>query len=198
MSSYLKLLLKIQNDNLKGKEAYEFLLKAFTNLKEIMREDASIYEFYATSQSRIFYDAFEDAGFKLGASLVWRKDHTPLMRTDWKFNFEPVIFGWRRGWNHPSSKPVPLIAYLVAQSSKPKDLVFDAFLGSASTLIACEQTNRTCYGIELEEKFVDVAVKRYIAQVGKSDEVYVIREGEKIKYKDLNIEENNTGASAPF
>ena len=133
---------KIQNDNLKGKEAYEFLLKAFTNLKEIMREDASIYEFYATSQSRIFYDAFEDAGFKLGASLVWRKDHTPLMRTDWKFNFEPVIFGWRKdgkhhwygdqkqkacfdfasirnstteGWNHPSSKPVPLIAYLVAQ-----------------------------------------------------------------------------------
>lgn len=216
---------KIQNDNLKGKEAYEFLLKAFANLKEIMRDDASIYEFYATSQSRIFYDAFEDAGFKLGASLVWRKDHTPLMRTDWKFNFEPVIFGWRRdgkhhwygdqkqkacfdfasirnstteGWNHPSSKPVPLIAYLVAQSSKPKDLVFDAFLGSASTLIACEQTNRTCYGIELEEKFVDVAVKRYIAQVGKSDEVYVLRDGEKIRYQDLNIEENNTGASAPF
>ena len=102
------------------------------------------------------------------------------------------------GWNHPSSKPVPLIAYLVAQSSKPKDLVFDAFLGSASTLIACEQTNRTCYGIELEEKFVDVAVKRYIAQVGKSDEVYVLRDGEKIRYQDLNIEENNTGASAPF
>ena len=216
---------KIQNDNLKGKEAYEFLLKAFNNLKEIMCDDASIYEFYATSQSRIFYDAFEDAGFKLGASLVWRKDHTPLMRTDWKFNFEPVIFGWRRdgkhhwygdqkqkacfdfasirnstteGWNHPSSKPVPLIAYLVAQSSKPKDLVFDAFLGSASTLIACEQTNRTCYGIELEEKFVDIAVNRYIAQVGKSDEVYVLRDGEKIRYQDLNIEENNTGASAPF
>ena len=216
---------KISNDNLKGKEAYEFLLKAFTNLKDIMRDDASIYEFYATSQSRIFYDAFEDAGFKLGASLVWRKDHTPLMRTDWKFNFEPVIFGWRKdgkhrwygdqkqkacfdfasirnstteGWNHPSSKPVPLIAYLIAQSSKPNDLVFDAFLGSASTLIACEQTNRICYGIELEEKFVDVAVKRYIAQVGKSDEVYVIRDGEKIKYQDLNIEENDTGASAPF
>ena len=216
---------KISNDNLKGKEAYEFLLKAFKNLKEIMRDDASIYEFYATSQSRIFYDAFEDAGFKLGASLVWRKDHTPLMRTDWKFNFEPVIFGWRKdgkhrwygdqkqkacfdfasirnstteGWNHPSSKPVPLIAYLIAQSSKPNDLVFDAFLGSASTLIACEQTNRTCYGIELEEKFVDVAVKRYIAQVGKSDEVYVIRDGKKIKYQDLNIEENDTGASAPF
>lgn len=216
---------KIKNDNLKGNEAYNFLLKAFTNLKDIMREDASIYEFYATSQSRIFYDAFEDAGFKLGASLVWRKDHTPLMRTDWKFNFEPVIFGWRKdgkhrwygdqkqkacfdfasirnstteGWNHPSSKPVPLIAYLIAQSSKPNDLIFDAFLGSASTLIACEQTNRTCYGIELEEKFVDVAVKRYIAQVGKSDEVYVLRDGEKIPYKDLNVEEINTGASAPF
>lgn len=216
---------KIQNDNLKGKEAYEFLLKAFTNLKEIMKEDASIYEFYATSQSRIFYDAFEDAGFKLGASLVWRKDHTPLMRTDWKFNFEPVIFGWRKdgrhrwygdqkqkacfdfasirnstteGWNHPSSKPVPLIAYLIAQSSKADDLVFDAFLGSASTLIACEQTNRTCYGIELEEKFVDVAVKRYIAQVGKPDDVYVVRDGGKIRYQDLDVGENNTGASAPF
>ena len=71
-------------------------------------------------------------------------------------------------------------------------------LGSASTLIACEQTSRTCYGIELEEKFVDVAVKRYIAQVGKSDEVYVLRDGEKLRYQDLNIEENSTGASAPF
>lgn len=217
---------KIKNDNLKGEEAYKFLLNAFTNLKSVMREDASIYEFYATSQSRIFYDAFEDAGFKLGASLVWRKDHTPLMRTDWKFNFEPVIFGWRKdgkhywygdqkqkacfdfasirnstteGWGHPSSKPIPLIAYLIQQSSKKEDLVFDAFLGSASTLIAADQTDRTCYGIELDEKFVDVAVKRYINQVGTDSEVFVLRDGAKIPYKDLKIEEkNDTGASAPF
>lgn len=176
----------IKNDDLDDKSAYEFLMKVYANFKNAMALDASIYEFYATMKARVFYDAFEDAGFKVGAGLIWKKPRAPLMRTDWKFNSEPIIFGWRKdgrhrwygdqkqtnvfefdgiknskeeSFGHPSSKPVPLIAYLIRQSTMTNGLVLDGFLGSASTLIACEEIDRVCYGVELEPKFVDVAVK---------------------------------------
>ena len=202
----------IKNDNLNDKEAYEFLMKVFTNFKDAMAKDASIYEFYATMKARVFYDAFEDAGFKVGAGLIWKKPRAPFMRTDWKFNMEPIIFGWRKdgkhnwygdqkqtavfefegikdsekeGYGHPSSKPVPLIAYLIKQSTQTNGLVLDGFLGSASTLIACEQLNRTCYGVEIEPKFVDVAVKRYLNLVGSDDEIRLLRDGKEYKYSEV-------------
>ena len=201
----------IKNDNLNDEEAYEFLMKVFTNFKEAMDKDASIYEFYATMKARVFYDAFEDAGFKVGAGLIWKKPRAPFMRTDWKFNMEPIIFGWRKdgkhnwygdqkqtavfefdgikdsekeGCGHPSSKPVPLIAYLIKQSTQTNGLVLDGFLGSASTLIACEELNRICYGIEIEPKFVDVAVKRYLNLVGSDKDISLLRDGKKYKYED--------------
>lgn len=207
----------ITNDDLNDKEGYDFLLKAFTNFKNAMAKDASIYEFYATMKTRIFYDAFEDAGFKVGAGLIWKKPKAPFMRTDWKFNMEPIIWGWRKdgkhiwygdqkqttifefdsikssvmdGFSHPSSKPVPLIAYLIKQCTQINGIVLDGFLGSASTLIACEQLDRVCYGVELEPKFIDVAVKRYIAfKDDDTDDVYLIRDGKKYKYEDVKLPE---------
>ena len=195
---------KIRNDNLDDKSAYEFLMKVFVNFKNSMAKDASFYEFYATSKSRIFCDAFEDAGFKVGAGLIWKKPQFPLSRTDWKYNMEPIIYSWRKefdgirnskedGFGHPSSKPVPLIAYLVKLSTQTNGIVLDGFLGSASTLIACEQTERICYGVEIEPKFVDVAVKRYIQQKnGCTDDVFVIRDGVKLNYADVEIPEEQT------
>ena len=212
---------RIANDNLDDKAAYEFLMKAFTNFKNAMAKDASIYEFYATMKTRVFYDAFEDAGFKVGAGLIWKKPRAPFMRTDWKFNMEPIIWGWRKdgkhiwygdqkqtavfefdgikdsekeGFSHPSSKPVPLIVYLIKQCTQTNGLVLDGFLGSATTLIACEQIDRTCYGIELEPKFVDVAVVRYLQYKNNdSSEVYVIRDGKIIPYSDLAKEVDASG-----
>lgn len=212
---------KITNDNLDDKSAYEFLMKVFTNFKEYMAIDASIYEFYATMKARVFYDAFEDAGFKVGAGLIWKKPRAPLMRTDWKFNMEPIIFGWRKdgkhkwygdqkqkavfefdgisnskeeGFGHPSSKPVTLMAYLIKQSTQTNGIVLDGFLGSASTLIACDQIDRICYGIELEPKFVDVAVKRYIqSKDGNTADVILFRDGKEHSYEDaieMMVKEN--------
>ena len=203
----------IKNDDLDDKSAYEFLMKVFANFKNAMAIDASIYEFYATMKARIFYDAFEDAGFRVGAGLIWKKPRAPFMRTDWKFNSEPIIWGWRKdgkhiwygdqkqtnvfefdgiknskedGFGHPSSKPVQLIAYLIKQCTMSNGLVLDGFLGSASTLIACDQIDRTCFGVEIEEKFVDVAVKRYVSSKnGKYDDVYVIRDGQKLKFDEV-------------
>lgn len=202
---------KIKNDDLSDKEGYEFLMKVFTNFKNSMAADASIYEFYATMKARVFYDAFEDAGFKVAAGLIWKKPRAPLMRTDWKFNMEPIIYGWRKdgkhkwygdqkqtavfefdgvknskeeGCGHPSSKPVPLIAYLIKQSTQTNSVVLDGFLGSASTLIACEQIGRVCFGVELEPKFIDVAVKRYMKfHDDKTKDVVLIRDGKQYSYE---------------
>ena len=206
----------ITNDDLNDQEGYEFLKKAFSCLHESMAKDASIYVFYATAKARVFHDAYEDAGFKVGAGLVWKKDRLVLTRTDWKYIHEPIIWGWRKdgkhiwygdqkqktvfefdriksskedGCGHPSSKPVPLLAYLITQCTQSNGIVLDAFLGSASTLIACEQLNRICFGIELEPKFVDVAVQRYVQfRDGRSDDVFVVRNGNK-----MTIAEANTG-----
>lgn len=203
----------IKNDDLNDKEAYDFLMKVFTNFKNSMATDASIYEFYATMKTRVFYDAFEDAGFKVGAGLIWKKPRAPFMRTDWKFNMEPIIWGWRKdgkhiwygdqkqtavfefdtikdsekdGHGHPSSKPVPLIAYLIKQCTQTNGLVLDGFLGSGSTLIACEQLGRVCFGVELEPKFVDVIVKRYVQYTGNED-VYALRGGKKLQLKEVEL-----------
>lgn len=205
----------IKNDDLNDEEGLKFLKEAFSCMHDSMAKDASIYVFYATAKARVFHDAFEDSGFKVGAGLVWKKDRLVLTRTDWKYIHEPIIFGWRKdgrhrwygdqkqttvfefariksskedGCGHPSSKPVPLIAYLVKQCTQDNGIVLDGFLGSASTLIACEQLNRICYGIELEPKFVDVAVKRYINQVGSSENVYVMRDGKKYTYAEITAQ----------
>lgn len=206
---------KIKNDDLDDEKGYEFLKSAFERFKGSMAKDASIYVFYATSKARVFHDAYEDAGFKVGAGLVWKKNRLVLTRTDWKYIHEPIIWGWRKdgkhiwygdqkqktvfefdriknskedGCGHPSSKPVPLIAYLISQCTQTNGMVLDGFLGSASTLIACEQLNRVCFGVELEPKFVDVAVERYIRlHDGNSDDVYLMRNGERIEYKDVEV-----------
>lgn len=210
---------KIKNDDLSDEEGYKFLRAAFEQFHETMAKDASIYVFYATAKARVFHDAYEDAGFKVGAGLVWKKDRLVLTRTDWKYIHEPIIWGWRKdgkhewygdqkqvtvfefdrikaskkdGCGHPSSKPVPLIAYLIRQCTQTNGLVLDGFLGSASTLIACEQLGRVCYGVELEPKFVDVAVKRYLEfRNGDAADVYVERDGEKISYERVEKTEED-------
>ena len=214
---------KIMNDDLSDSDAVVFLQKAFTCLHDAMAKDASIYVFYATAKARIFHDAFEDSGFKVGAGLVWKKDRLVLTRTDWKYNHEPLIWGWRKdgkhiwygdqaqttvfefarvksskedGYGHPSSKPVPLIAYLIRQCTMSNGIVLDAFLGSASTLIACEQLGRVCFGIEMEPKFVDVAVSRYSAAVEGNPDIYVERDRKKLTLEDAKASMEVTGDTA--
>lgn len=202
----------IKNDDLSDKEGYEFLKNAFACFKENLADDSAVYVFYATSKSRVFYDAFEDVGFRVSCGLVWRKDRLVLSRTDYQQNFEPVIYGWKKngkhtwygdrkqttcfdfdrpksskaeGEGHPTAKPVPLMAYLIKQSTMTNGIVLDGFHGSGSTMIACEQLDRKCRAVELDEKFVDVQVKRYIKfREGNTADVYVIRNGQKLTYEE--------------
>ena len=205
----------IKNDDLSDKEGYELLKNAFLCFHDNLANDSACYVFYATSKSRVFYDAFEDAGFRVSCGLVWRKDRLVLSRTDYQQNFEPIIYGWKKdgkhswygdrkqttcfdfdrpkssqkeGEGHPTAKPVPLMAYLIKQSTMTNGIVLDGFHGSGSTMIACEQLERSCRAVEIDEKFVDVQVKRYIKfKDGRYDDVYVIRDGQKLKFDEVAI-----------
>lgn len=203
---------KIKNDNMKDDAFYQFLLAAFTNMEKSMADDASIYVFHADTEGLNFRKAFSDAGFYLSGTCIWVKQSLVLGRSPYQWRHEPILFGWKKKgkhcwyagrkestiWefdkpkknkDHPTMKPIPLLAYPIMNSSMTNSIVLDPFGGSGSTLIACEQTKRICRTIELDEKFCDVIVKRYIEQVGSTKDVKVVRDGLTYDYGEVKIDE---------
>lgn len=203
---------KIKNDNMKDDAFYQFLLAAFTNMEKSMADDASIYVFHADTEGLNFRKAFSDAGFYLSGTCIWVKQSLVLGRSPYQWRHEPILFGWKKKgkhcwyagrkestiWefdkpkknkDHPTMKPIPLLAYPIMNSSMTNSIVLDPFGGSGSTLIACEQTKRICRTIELDEKFCDVIVKRYIEQVGSTKDVKVVRDGLTYGYDEVKIDE---------
>ena len=199
---------KIKNDNMAGEKFYEFLLAAFKNMESVMATDASIYVFHADTEGLNFRRAFADAGFYLSGCCIWKKQSLVLGRSPYQWQHEPVLYGWKKNgkhqwytgrkettiWefdkpkkngDHPTMKPIPLLAYPIGNSSMANSVVLDPFGGSGSTLIACEQTDRICRTIELDEKFCDVIVNRYIEQVGSADDVSVLRDGKTYSYEEV-------------
>lgn len=199
---------KIKNDNMGNEAFYNFLLEAFKNTEVAMAKDASIYVFHADTEGLNFRKAFSEAGFYLSGTCIWKKQSLVLGRSPYQWQHEPVLFGWKKSgkhnwyadrkqttiWefekpkkngDHPTMKPVALVAYPILNSSLTNCIVLDPFGGSGSTLIACDQTERICYTIELDEKYCDVIVKRYIEQAGNADGVFLLRDGMKYRYCDL-------------
>lgn len=199
---------KIKNDNMPDADFYKFLFAAFVNIEQNMESDASIYVFHADTQGLNFRKAFTDAGFYLSGCCIWKKNSLVLGRSPYQWQHEPCLFGWKKGgrhqwysdrkqttiWEydrprsskeHPTMKPVALMAYPIQNSSMRSCSVLDPFLGSGSTLIACKQTGRICYGIELDEKFVDVIVTRFIENVQDSAGVFLLRDGARIPYSEI-------------
>jgi len=199
----------IQNDDLPDDEAYDFTLKAMQCMSENLADDGSIYIFHADTKGLIFWKAFDAAGFYLSGCCIWKKNALVLGRSPYQWMHEPCLFGWKKDgkhqwysdrkqttiWeydrpkankDHPTMKPVGLMAYPIRNSTMTNGIVLDPFLGSGSTLIACEETDRVCMGIELETKFVDVIVKRYIElRDGNASDVYVIRGGQKLSLDEV-------------
>ena len=198
---------KILNDNMSDGDFYQFLLSMFTQVENHMETDASIYVFHADTEGLNFRKAFKDAGFYLSGCCIWKKNSLVLGRSPYQWQHEPCLYGWKKKgkhqwfsdrkqttiWeydrpksskDHPTMKPIQLMAYPIQNSSMRGTVVLDPFLGSGSTLIAANQTGRICYGIELDEKFVDVIVKRYIEVTGDT-EVTVQRNHEVLTYNQV-------------
>ncbi len=198
---------KILNDNMSDGDFYQFLLSMFTQVENHMEDDASIYVFHADTEGFNFRKAFKEAGFYLSGCCIWKKNSLVLGRSPYQWQHEPCLYGWKKKgkhqwfsdrkqttiWeydrpksskDHPTMKPIQLMAYPIQNSSMRGTIVLDPFLGSGSTLIAADQTGRVCYGIELDEKFVDVIVKRYIEVTGDT-EVIVQRNHEVLTYNQV-------------
>ncbi len=200
---------KIANDNMGATPFYEFLLAFYNQIFEHSEAGAPIYVFHADTEGVNFRKAFVDAGFKFSQCLIWKKNSLVMSRQDYHWIHEPCLYGWKTGaahpWHtdrkqttvlefnrpsrseeHPTMKPVDMLSYLIQNSSKKKDIVFDSFLGSGSTLIACEQNWRECHGIELEEKYVDVDVRRWLTYMKENKlEFEVIKNGEKLSIDEI-------------
>ena len=181
----------IKNDEVEN--FYEFLFDAYTSMFTFTKGGASFYISHADSERVNFTKAFKDAGGYLSSIIIWAKNNATFGRSDYFWKHEPIIYGWNsKGshkwygdrkqdtiWNidrpskseeHPTMKPIKLIEKAINNSSKTGDGILDLFGGSGSTLIACEQTDRQCYMMELDPRYVDVIRKRYAKFIGKENE----------------------------
>ena len=200
--------LTIQNDSMKGNEFYTFLYDSFVNMAAHLENGGAAYVFHADTEGLNFRKAFVDAGFHLAGVCIWVKNSLVLGRSDYQWQHEPVLYGFlkngRHSWysdrkqttiwnydkpkrneNHPTSKPLDLLAYPIRNSSQENAIVLDTFGGSGSTMMACEQTNRICHTMELDEKYASVILRRAVEMGIAPEDVFVERDGEKILYAAL-------------
>ncbi len=200
--------LTIKNGTMKNDEFYNFLLSAFKCMVEHLEKGGAAYVFHADTEGLNFRKAFIDAGFHLAGCCIWVKDSLVLGRSDYQWQHEPVLYGFlpngkhpwysdrkqttiwnfakpKRNANHPTSKPLDLLGYPIGNSTQENAIVLDTFGGSGSTLMACEQMNRVCCTMELDEKYASVILRRYVEDTGDAENVYVMRDGEKIPYSEL-------------
>ena len=202
--------MKIMNDNLKGEEFYQFLLSAFKNAYENLVDGAAIYIFHSDAEKVNFYNAVIAAGFHYSTTCIWVKQSLVLGRFDYQMRHEPVIYAFKDTvkhkfygdrkqttvWEfdrpsksklHPTTKPLPLVAYPMKNSSLVNSIVLDLFGGSGSTLMAAEQMDRTAYLMELDPVYASAIVRRFVAYRGNTEDVYIIRDGQKLPCSEVYI-----------
>ena len=202
--------MKIMNDNLKGEEFYQFLLSAFKNAYENLADGAAIYIFHSDAEKVNFYNAVVAAGFHYSTTCIWVKQALVLGRFDYQMRHEPVIYAFKDTvkhkfygdrkqttvWEfdrpsksklHPTTKPLPLIAYPMKNSSLVNSIVLDLFGGSGSTLMAAEQMDRTAYLMELDPVYASAIVRRFVAYRGNTEDVHIIRDGKTLPCSEVYI-----------
>lgn len=202
--------MKIMNDNLKGEEFYQFLLSAFKNAYENLADGAAIYIFHSDAEKVNFYNAVIAAGFHYSTTCIWVKQSLVLGRFDYQMRHEPVIYAFKDTvkhkfygdrkqttvWEfdrpsksklHPTTKPLPLIAYPMKNSLLVNSIVLDLFGGSGSTLMAAEQMDRTAYLMELDPVYASAIVRRFVAYRGNTEDVHIIRDGQKLPCSEVYI-----------
>lgn len=192
--------LTIQNDSMENDLFATFLRQVFTVMFSILKPGGAYYVFHADSEGENFRASLRKVGFKISQCCVWVKNSMVMGRQDYQWQHEPCLYGWKPGaghfwnsdrkqttvWNfdkpqrnaiHPTMKPIALMAYPICNSSLPGQIVADFFSGSGSTLLACQQTDRICYAMEIDPRYVSATVSRYRAMFPEQP-VRLIRGGE--------------------
>lgn len=177
--------LTIQNDNMSDESFYQFLYDFYTALGSYTKGGGAWYVWHADSEGANFRSAMKNAGIMVKQCLIWVKNSMVMGRQDYQWRHEPCLYGWKEGaahgWysdrkqttilefdrpsrntEHPTMKPIPLIAYQIGNSSKQGDIVADGFGGSGTTMVAAHQLNRKGYLVEFDPKYCQVIVDRMI------------------------------------
>jgi DNA modification methylase len=180
---------RMSNDAL-DPAAFEAFVRAWaTNL--VGAVDGALYVCMSSKEWPTVSRILAEAGARWSDTIIWAKDRFVLGRADYQRAYEPIWYGWREGTNHhwcgdrdqddvwsiarpsdaplhPTMKPLALVEQAIGNSCRPGELVLDLFLGSGSTLIAAERTGRICVGLELDPRYVDVALARWEAFSGET------------------------------
>lgn len=182
---------RIANDAMPAERWEAFCRGWARNL--VAHVDGALYVCMSTKEWPLVSRVLAETGAHWSDTIVWAKDRFTLGRADYQRQYEPIWYGWREGsshhwcgdrdqgdvWTipkpsaselHPTTKPLALVERAIENSSVPGDAVLDLFLGSGSTLIAAERTGRICRGVELDPRYVDVAVMRWESFTGLTAE----------------------------
>lgn len=180
----------VVNDSMSDEQFSQFLCDAFSAAVIELKPGGTFYVWHSDSAGYWFRAAMVSVGLKVRQCLIWEKNSLIMGRQDYQWQHEPCLYGWKDGaahaWysdrkqstilrfdkptrskEHPTMKPVALIAYQISNSTKPGNSVLDPFGGSGTTLIACEQLGRTCYMMEIDPKYVQVIIDRWEAMTGE-------------------------------
>ncbi|MFR1509238.1 MAG: site-specific DNA-methyltransferase [Acutalibacteraceae bacterium] len=201
--------MKIINDSWNNsKKFYQFLLDAFKNAYDNLSDGSAFYCFHSDAEKVNFFNATVDAGFHYSTTCIWVKNALVIGRMDYQMRHEPIIYAFKNTakhkfygdrkqttvWEfnrpsksqlHPTTKPLSLIAYPIKMSSQENGIVLDLFGGSGSTLVACEQMNRVCHTMELDEKYASVILRRAVENGISPNDIYVLRGKAQIPYAEL-------------
>ena len=199
----------ILNDKMPTNQFKEFMEKAFTAMKHVSEPGCMTYVVMSAQEWGNLMNVLTELEYHWSSTIIWKKDSLVLSRKDYHTQYEPIWYGWLEGsarlhpladrkqtdvWDiprpkrsdeHPTMKPVELVARSIVNSSNEGDLVLDLFGGSGTTILAAAQTERLCCSMELDPKYVDVIVKRYIQNTGSDAGVFLVRNGETTAHQIL-------------
>ncbi len=199
----------ILNDKMSAEDFYGFLLAAFKAMSSVCEPGAMVYCVMSAQEWPTLHRAMTESGYHWSSTIIWCKDSHILSRKDYMTQYEPIWYGWRDGakglchlkdrkqsdvWQidrpkkspeHPTMKPIALAARAIENSSRAGDIILDLFGGSGTTLMAAEQSDRAACLMELDPKYCDCIVKRYIQSRESDEGVYLLRDGEKLMYSEV-------------
>lgn len=202
----------ILNDFMGTEDFKQFMYEAFNCMNLASKDGAMTYVVMSAQEWGNMMLTLAQNDYHWSSTVIWAKDRHVMSRKDYHTRYEPIWYGWKEGearlhplkdrkqndvWDiprpkkselHPTCKPVDLVIKALKNSSSINDIVLDLFGGSGTTLVAAEETGRVCRMNELDPKYVDVIVKRYIDKVGSDVDVKLIRGQNEIKYNKQKMQ----------
>lgn len=199
----------IMNDFMGTEDFKKFMITTFENMSLASEEGCMTYVVMSAQEWGNMMLALAANDYHWSSTIIWNKDRLVLSRKDYHTKYEPIWYGWKEGkarlvpledrkqsdvWDierpsrsdeHPTMKPIELVAKALLNSSFNGNIVMDLFGGSGTTLLAAEQTSRIAFLMELDPKYCDVIVNRFLRFTGEEEEIFLVRNGEKIPYYSL-------------